>query len=185
MNTKFDTKKKVLLHVCCAVCSATTIKILYDKYEISFYWYNPNIYDIQEYKNRKNAAIKYSEELNIPFYEEKDFSYNYFNWKNESFEKCIFCYKLRIEKTAIFAKKNRFDFFSTSLLSSPHQKHDIVKQIAINFTYKYTVEFLYKDFRKYFYDAKNSLKKRGYYIQKYCGCNKSLKQVKSRQVEVA
>jgi len=137
---------------------------------------------MQEYKNRKNAAIKYAEELSIPFYEEKDFSYSYYDWKNKSSEKCNLCYKSRLEKTAMFAKENNFDFFSTSLLSSPYQKHNIVKQIAANLALKYTVNFLYKDFRTDFYEGKNSLKQKGYYMQKYCGCNKSYIEV-SRQMK--
>lgn len=187
MNIRFNVNKvnrKVLIHICCAPCSAAAIKTLCEECEnkISFYWYNPNIYDMQEYKNRKNAAIKYAEELNIPFYEEKDFYYDYYSWKDKSLEKCNLCYKLRLEETVIFAKKNNFDFFSTSLLSSPYQKHDIVKQIADNLTREYIVEFLYKDFRINFYEGKNSLRQKGYYMQKYCGCNKSYTEI-SKQIK--
>jgi predicted adenine nucleotide alpha hydrolase (AANH) superfamily ATPase len=169
-----NSKKKVLLHICCAPCSASATKILRREYSsVSFYWYNPNIYSVQEYENRKNAAIKYSQELSIPFYEEKNFSYNYHNWKSKSFEKCSLCYTMRLGKTAIFARQNKFNFFSTSLLSSPYQKHDLIKQIASSFAYDYKIEFLYRDFRPDFYSGKNSLRRKGYYIQKYCGCNKS------------
>jgi predicted adenine nucleotide alpha hydrolase (AANH) superfamily ATPase len=167
-------KKKVLLHICCALCSAAAVKILRDEYAISFYWYNPNIYDEQEYRNRKDAVTKYAKELNVLLYEEKDFLYNYNSWKNKSSEKCNLCYTLRLEKTATFAKQNKFDFFCTSLLSSPYQKQDLIKQIADNFADKYVIEFLSSDFRTGFYEGKNSLRQKGYYVQKYCGCNKSL-----------
>ncbi|MDR0820351.1 MAG: epoxyqueuosine reductase QueH [Endomicrobium sp.] len=167
-------KKKVLLHICCAPCSASAVKMLRDGYDIFFYWYNPNIYSEQEYKNRKESSVKYAEELNVLFYEERDFFYNYGSWKNKSSEKCNLCYILRLEKTAMFAQQNKFDFFSTSLLSSPYQKHDLIKQTADNFAYKYMIKFLYDDFRTCFYESKNSLRQKGYYMQKYCGCNKSL-----------
>ncbi|MDR3253370.1 MAG: epoxyqueuosine reductase QueH [Endomicrobium sp.] len=169
-------KRKVLLHICCAPCSASAVKTLCCEYDISFYWYNPNIYDTQEYENRKDAAIKYSKELNVSFYEEKDFVYDYDNWKSKSLEKCNLCYTLRLAKTTAFARQNQFDSFSTSLLSSPYQQHDLIKQIANNFADKYMLEFAYKDFRIDFYNAKNSLRQKGYYVQKYCGCNKSYKE---------
>ncbi|MDR3071570.1 MAG: epoxyqueuosine reductase QueH [Endomicrobium sp.] len=169
-------KKKILLHICCAMCSASAVKMLQDEYHVSFYWYNPNIYNTQEYINRKTAAIKYAKELNVLFYEEKDFSYNYGKWAEKSSENCDLCYTLRLEKTIMFAKQNRFDCFSTSLLSSPYQKHDLIKQISNDFTHKYAVEFLYKDYRTCFYDCKNYLRQNGYYMQKFCGCNKSYKE---------
>ncbi|MDR3256174.1 MAG: epoxyqueuosine reductase QueH [Endomicrobium sp.] len=166
--------KKVLLHICCAPCSASAVKMISNEYNISFYWYNPNIYDVQEYKNRKDAAIKYAKELNISFFDEKEFSYNYDDWKNKTSEMCNFCYMSRLEKIAVYAQQNKFDYFSTSLLSSPYQKHDLIKQIAGDLADKYKTAFLYIDFRTGFYEGKNSLRKKGYYMQKYCGCNKSL-----------
>lgn len=168
-----NSKKKVLLHICCAPCSACAVKMLRGDYDISFYWYNPNIYDRLEYKNRKDSAVNYAKELDIPFYEEKDFFYNYNNWKNNSLEQCSLCYTLRLEKTTVFAKQNNFDFFSTSLLSSPYQKHDLVKQIARYLADKHKINFLYCDFRPGFYENKNLLRQKGYYMQKYCACNKS------------
>jgi predicted adenine nucleotide alpha hydrolase (AANH) superfamily ATPase len=171
MNNCF--RKTVLLHICCAPCSVAAVKMLQLEYDISFYWYNPNIYDEIEYKNRKEASKKYSKELNIPFYEEKDFLYNYDNWKDKSFEKCNFCYILRLEKTVAFSKSGNFNFFSTSLLSSPYQKHDLIRQIAKDLSFKYKVNFLYRDYRNGFYEGKNLLKQKGYYMQKYCACSKS------------
>lgn len=171
-------KRKVLLHICCVPCSTSAVKTLCCEYNISFYWYNPNIYDTQEYNNRKDAAIKYSKELNVFFYEETAFVYNYDDWKNKTLEKCSLCYTLRLAKTAAFVMQNQFDSFSTSLLSSPYQQHDLIKQqIANNFAGRYMLEFVYKDFRIDFYDAKNSLKQKGYYIQKYCGCHKSYREI--------
>jgi predicted adenine nucleotide alpha hydrolase (AANH) superfamily ATPase len=166
-------KRQVLLHICCAPCSAAAVKMLSNCYDISFYWYNPNIYDELEYKKRKDSALNYAKELDIPFYEEKDFFYNYDNWKNSVLEQCNLCYALRLAKAALFAKQNNFDFFSTSLLSSPYQKHDAVKRIAYNLAARHKANFLYCDFRPGFYEGKNLLRQKGYYMQKYCACDKS------------
>ncbi|MDR1695030.1 MAG: epoxyqueuosine reductase QueH [Endomicrobium sp.] len=169
-------KKKLLLHICCAPCSASAVKMLKEEFDISFYWHNPNIYDKEEYIKRKEAAIRYASGLGVPFFEEKDFSYDYGGWKTRGSEQCGNCYRLRLDKAASFAKSNGFDFFSTSLLSSPYQKHDLIKQIAGELSEKHSAAFLYKDFRTEFYEGKNSLRQAGYYVQKYCGCAKSLEE---------
>jgi predicted adenine nucleotide alpha hydrolase (AANH) superfamily ATPase len=171
-----DTKKRTLVHICCAPCSASVVKVLQNIYDISFYWYNPNIYDEKEYKNRKESAVRYAKELEIQFHEDPKLIYNYEDWKDKSYEQCNLCYALRLERTAIFAKDNDFDFFTTSLLSSPHQKHDLIKKAAVNFASKYAVEFLYYDYRPGFYEGKNLLRRKGYYMQKYCACNRSYKE---------
>lgn len=169
-------KKKVLLHICCAPCSASAIKALKNDYEIAFYWYNPNIYDAQEYEKRKEAAKQYALSLGISFFEDESFVYDYGRWLAAGGQDCGFCYKSRLLKTAEFAKNNNFDFFTTSLLSSPYQKHDLVAATARECAAQCGAEFLYADFRPDFYEGKNSLRKDGYYIQKYCGCAKSYKE---------
>ena len=176
---------KLLLHICCAPCSASAVAALKDDFDISFYWHNPNIYDEEEYVKRKEAAVKYAAALGFKFFEEKDFSYDYSSWKSKSNELCSLCYEIRLEKAAIFAKNNGFDYFSTSLLSSPYQKHDLIKETAEKISTVPGVKFLYKDFRPGFYDGKNLLKRQGYYTQKYCACEKSLKgNYKLRRVDV-
>ncbi|MDR2772650.1 MAG: epoxyqueuosine reductase QueH [Elusimicrobiota bacterium] len=165
--------KKLLLHICCAPCSAAAIKSLRNEFEISFFWYNPNIYDLDEYNKRKESAIRYSQALKFEFFEEKDFQYDYQEWKSCSVEKCSNCYQIRLKKTFEFAKTKAFDFFSTSLLSSPYQKHELIKEICFKLSTNSPVKFLYRDFREFFYDGKNELRSQNYYIQKYCACQKS------------
>ncbi|MCL1901272.1 MAG: epoxyqueuosine reductase QueH [Endomicrobia bacterium] len=169
-------KKKVLLHICCAPCSASAVKMLREEYEISFYWHNPNIYDKEEHDKRRDAAKEYAESLNVNFFEEDSFVYDYDKWRAGAGENCGFCYDIRLSKAAEFAKNNGFDFFSTSLLSSPYQKHELIKQTGREHAKNNAVEFLYMDFRPAFYEGKNSLRREGYYIQKYCGCARSYKE---------
>lgn len=173
-------KKRLLLHVCCAPCSASAVKLLKDEYDISFYWYNPNIFDENEYLKRKESAIKYAKDLEVDFFEEK-LEYNYKDWKNESFEECKNCYEIRLNKLVNFAKENNFECFSTSLLSSPYQKHDLIKDIAKKSAKEKNIRFVYKDCRPEFYNGKNELRSKGYYIQKYCGCAKSYKERFSKE----
>lgn len=166
-------KKKLLLHICCAPCSASAVKMLREDFDISFYWYNPNICDKEEYDKRKESAQKYAEFLGIDFFEDKNFVYDYEKWLSDGGENCGICYKIRLEKTAEFAKKNNFEYFCTSLLSSPYQKHELVSETGKKSAVKNGVNFLYADFRPAFYEGKNLLRKENYYIQKYCGCDKS------------
>jgi len=177
--------KNLLLHICCAPCSASAIKYLQQElsfnildkqpFNLSFYWYNPNIWDFDEYNKRKEAAQKYAKECNIDFFEEKDFVYDYEIWKDKSAEHCENCYRLRLQKTSQFAKSNGFDSFSTSLLSSPYQKKALINQIGLELENIYGIKFINFDFQKFFYEGKNDLKRQGYYIQRYCACNKSFK----------
>lgn len=169
-------KEKILLHICCAPCSVSAVETLKKDFDISFYWYNPNIFDNEEYINRKDSAVKYAKSLGIDFFEEEDFTYDYNAWKSKSLEICENCYDIRLGKLVSFAKSKGFKFFSTSLLSSPYQKHDIIKGIAKKYADSNSINFVYHDFRDKFYEGKNSLRREGYYIQKYCGCNKSYKE---------
>ena len=169
-------KKKLLLHICCAPCSASAVKMLKDRFDMSFYWYNPNIYEEDEYLKRKQAAVEYARQLGIDFYEEQEYKYDYEEWLTEGFERCEFCYKVRLSKAASFASRNSFDCFSTSLLSSPYQKHELVKKTGMEEAALNKTDFLYEDFRPFFYEGKNALRNSGYYIQKYCGCARSYKE---------
>ncbi|MDR2708439.1 MAG: epoxyqueuosine reductase QueH [Elusimicrobiota bacterium] len=168
--------KNLLLHVCCAPCANSALKTLNNEFNISFYWHNPNIFNFEEYSNRKNAAINFAKENGFDFFEDETFVYDYEKWKAESHEVCLNCYEIRLNKLKAFACQKGFDYFSTSLLSSPYQKHDLIIEICKKLEKESSSKFLYRDFRKFFYEGKNALKAKGYYIQKYCACNKSYKE---------
>jgi predicted adenine nucleotide alpha hydrolase (AANH) superfamily ATPase len=133
---------------------------LIKQFDITFFWYNPNIAPDEEYKLRLDSAKKYAAELNIKFVEFSG------AWQTDK-KQCNYCYDKRIEKTASYAAENGFDYFSTSLLSSPYQNHQYVKDICYNKTGE---KFYYIDGRKNYYTGKNAAKSKGYYIQKYCAC---------------
>jgi predicted adenine nucleotide alpha hydrolase (AANH) superfamily ATPase len=177
--------KKLLLHICCAPCCSSALKGLKkelsaqmsqtEDFSISFYWHNPNIWDLAEYNKRKDSALLFAKSLNIDFIEEKDFVYDYEAWKLESAQICLNCYKIRLLKAILYTKNNNFDYFSTSLLASPYQNHQIIKETALQLSEIYGIDFFYADFREFFYEGKNELRKNKikYYFQKYCGCKKS------------
>ncbi|MEG2351563.1 MAG: epoxyqueuosine reductase QueH [Bacilli bacterium] len=84
--------------------------------------------------------------------------------------RCGFCYLMRLEKAAKYAKENGFDAFSTTLLISPYQNHELLKNTALIIEKKYGIKFLYRDFRPGFRQGQNKAREIGLYMQKYCGC---------------
>lgn len=177
--------EKVLLHTCCAPCSASTIPALtlLTDFKIVSFWYNPNIYPRREYLLRYNAWKKYMQIQGIKTIEEKaqwndDLQYDDL-WLKEAVKcengRCYYCYLKRLEKTVETAKKNNIKNFSTTLLASPYQQHDIIKFIASNLALKYGLNFVYVNPRKLYYNGVNTVKHMGLYSQRYCGCKLSMR----------
>ncbi|MFH1369239.1 MAG: epoxyqueuosine reductase QueH [Elusimicrobiota bacterium] len=165
---------KILIHHCCAPCSYGIVGALEKEYEIEGYWFNPNIHPEEEHAKRRDALRKYTESRGITLHEKKDFIYRQDEWvmnaPKEPTERCEYCYYLRLNDTAYAARKADIGVFTTSLLSSPYQKHELVKQAGKRVASAYGIEFLYRDFRQFYYEGKNSARQEGVHMQKYCGC---------------
>lgn len=142
---------KLLMHTCCAPCSVYCIDSLRDEgIEPTVYWYNPNIHPYQEYKTRRDTLKEYAKMIEVNAIFEEEYGLRTFckNVIGDLDNRCTnYCYKVRLEQTAKYAKENGFDTISTTLLVSPYQKHDVLKQQGINIAKKYGLEFLYRDFR--------------------------------------
>lgn len=142
---------KLLMHTCCAPCSVYCIEHLRNEgIEPNLYWYNPNIHPYTEYKARRDTLKQYAEQINIKaiFEEEyglKTFCQNVIGDLDNRCEK--YCYKVRLEQTAKYAKENGYDTITTTLLVSPYQKHETLKKQGEEIAKKYGLEFLYRDFR--------------------------------------
>ncbi len=164
---------KLLLHSCCAPCSIKCIDTLREEgIEPTLFWYNPNIHPFTEYRNRKNALIEWAKEENLEAIIKDEYGLRKFidNVYSNYGERCGYCYTIRISEVAKTAKENGFTHFSTTLLISPYQKHEMIKGVAENIAEKYGVEFLYRDFRPYFREGQKIAREKGIYMQKYCGC---------------
>jgi predicted adenine nucleotide alpha hydrolase (AANH) superfamily ATPase len=85
-------------------------------------------------------------------------------------ERCARCYRIRLEKTAARAAAGGYGAFSTTLLISPYQQHELVAETAEGEAKKYGVPFLYRDFRPRFREGQARARELGLYMQKYCGC---------------
>lgn len=142
---------KLLLHTCCAPCSVYCIDTLRKEgIEPTVYWFNPNIHPYMEYKARRDTLKQYTEMINVQAIFEENYGLRDFckNTINDLDNRCVkYCYRVRLEQTAKFAKENGYDTFSTTLLISPYQKHDELKALGEEIAKKYGLEFLYRDFR--------------------------------------
>lgn len=165
---------KLLLHTCCAPCSTYVIKKLRgDGYNnITSFWYNINIHPYMEYKQRLETLKEYTEKIDIPLIVEDNYGLKEFckNVIDNLDERCYFCYLSRLEHVAKYTKEKGYDAFSTTLLVSPYQRHELIKQIAEEVSNKYNIKFIYQDFREGFREGQSIAREEGLYTQKYCGC---------------
>jgi predicted adenine nucleotide alpha hydrolase (AANH) superfamily ATPase len=166
---------KLLLHICCGPCALAPIKALIEKKfeKIVGYYYNPNIHPPSEYKRRRDVVRDTEKKLGIeviyPPYRMEEYFRKVLS-KEDSPERCRNCWELRLSVTADYAKENGFDTFTTTLLISPYQNHELLKEIGENIARENGVKFYYQDFRKVFRESQEEAKKNELYRQKYCGC---------------
>jgi len=168
---------KILLHVCCGPCLIYPLKRLNDQgFKVKGFYYNPNIYPIDEYNRRKVAVIDLSKglqfEVTCPDYLPSEFS-QAIDTNVHAPGRCVSCWKLRLQKTALHAKENGFDAFSSTLLVSPYQNQELLKQLGNQVAKEAGIDFYYEDFRVGFRQAHEEARSKGVYCQKYCGCSYS------------
>ena len=166
--------KKVLMHTCCAPCSIYCIDSLRaEDIDPTIFWYNPNIHPYIEYKARRDCLRDYCEKIKIKniFIEEYGLDEFCKNVINDVPNRCVkYCYKKRLTQTVRYAARHGYDAFTTTLLVSPYQKHDELKQVCENLAQLSGVDFLYRDFRVGFREGQAKARELGMYMQKYCGC---------------
>jgi hypothetical protein len=158
--------------MCCAPCSVYPVSVLKgDNIEIYGLYFNPNIHPIDEFLRRKENVEIFSREKGIPVEYFEDFKQEVWEgFKGTNDERCNMCYSIRLDKAAHFAKIKGFDAFTTTLLVSPYQKHELIKELGEKYAHKYGVEFYYRDFRPGFRQGQQGAREMGLYRQKFCGC---------------
>ncbi len=184
-----STKKarpSVLLHSCCGPCSTAVIERLAADYQVTVYFYNPNITDRDEYLRRREAQQQcinaFNEDPTNPWhigfmegeYEREEFFVRCKGLEEqpEGGRRCEVCYKMRLEKTAQMAGLIGYDLFTTTLSVSPHKDYSVISHIGKSLAATYGVGFLDQDFKKKagFQRSVELSKKYNLYRQDYCGC---------------
>ena len=165
--------KKVLIHICCAHCAAYTVEYWRQQgYEAGGYWYNPNIHPFTEHQSRLESVRELAQRLDFPLIKEEGYDMpEYFRRVagNED-NRCRFCFDIRLTATAVAAKANGYDAFTSTLLISPHQEHELLREIGEKVAEDTGVAFLYADLRKRYSDSRHITKPMELYRQQYCGC---------------
>jgi len=188
-------KPSLLLHVCCAPCSSYVLEYLNEYFEITLYYYNPNISPESEYLFRLSELKRLTKEMPLSRavkilyepYGESEFLNISKGLENlpEGGARCKKCYRLRLEQTAKISKEKGFDFFTTTLSISPYKNANWLNEIGKELSEKYGIEYLFSDFKK-----KNGYKRSielsavyNLYRQDYCGCVYSKEQAQIRRLE--
>lgn len=176
---------KVMLHSCCAPCSSYVIEYLSQYFYLTIFYYNPNISPKEEYEKRKKEQIrlinsmptKYKVDIIDCDYDNDLYESSIKGLENEPERgrRCEVCFKLRLEKTAMIAKKKGYDYFGTTLTVSPYKNCSMINEIGLFISNKLDIKFLISDFKK-----RNGYKRSielsheyNLYRQNYCGCKYS------------
>lgn len=179
---------RLLLHSCCAPCSSYVLEYLSQYFEITVFYYNPNIYPPEEYEKRVQEQERFIRELPVShpisflggaydterFYEMA----KGLEREPEGGARCFGCYRLRLEEAAQAARQGGFDYFTTTLSISPLKNAEKLNQIGEEIGAHYGIPYLNSDFKK-----KNGYKRSvelsaqyGMYRQDYCGCVYSMQE---------
>lgn len=164
---------KILLHVCCAPCATYPVPWLREReFEIKAYFYNPNIHPYSEYLKRQGALKEYVAALDLPiiFDQAHDPAQHLRAVCFREEQRCQICYQMRLEQSARVARRGDFDCFSSTLLVSKWQKHDLIRELGEAAGARYGIPFFYHDFREGFAETGTRSRSMGLYRQQYCGC---------------
>ncbi len=178
-----NVNKKILLHACCAICSAHPIEMLKNSgYELIVYFYNPNIFPIEEYERRLEAqkilCAHEGVELIVGEYEPEVYFEHVRGFEDcpEKGARCELCFKLRLENTARKARALGIDTFTTSIVISPHKNYATLTKIGEEIAEARGLNYLAVDFKKKdgFLKTNKISRELGLYRQNYCGCKFSI-----------
>lgn len=175
-----NSRPRLLLHSCCAPCSSSCLELLQRHFDITVYYYNPNIDTAEEFEKRASDQRRLISEMGsgISFIEEKydttEFIESVYGYEDlpEGGERCKICIKIRMEKAASFAVGKGFNFFTTTLSVSPLKDAEFINQTGAELAKKYGVPFLFSDFKKRGGYIRGIELSREFklYRQNYCGC---------------
>lgn len=186
---QFESENRVptlLIHSCCAPCSSYVLEYLSQHFEITVFYYNPNIYPESEYTKRileqqkliRDMKFKHPVSFLAGKYDRERFYAMAAGMEDlrEGGARCMKCYELRLTEAARKAAAGNFDYFTTTLSISPMKNAQKLNEIGLRVGNEYGVAYLVSDFKK-----KNGYKRSielskeyGLYRQDYCGCEFSL-----------
>jgi len=164
---------KILLHICCAPCSIYPVRTLRsDGFDVMGFFYRHNIHPYTECLKRQETLQNYAEMIKLRVIYQNGYDMEGFirNVVFRETDRCLYCYHDRLRSAALIAKRGKFDYFSTTLLYSKFQKHEMIRDMGEAAGKAAGVPFFYQDFREGWKQAIKESKELGLYRQQYCGC---------------
>ncbi len=164
---------KILLHICCAPCTIYPVASLSDSgHQVRGFFFNPNIQPYQEFSRRVAALEDYAGKTGLPIIWDRSYDLEDFLRRivYRERERCRFCYHLRLTAAARVARGGKFEAFTSTLLYSKFQKHDLIRELGQQVGQEVGVPFYYEDFRPGWATGVAQSKQMGLYRQQYCGC---------------
>lgn len=164
---------KLLLHICCAPCAIYPVKMIRsEKIFLMGFFYKSNIHPYQECLKREATLKSYAARIDLQVIYQKKYDLVNFiqNVVYREANRCIYCYYDRLKTTALMAKRGKFDAFSTTLLYSKFQNHELITKTGENIAETTGVPFFYHDFRQGWQEGIKQSKSLNLYRQQYCGC---------------
>ena len=190
-------RPRLLLHACCGPCSSYCMEYLERYFDLTVFFYNPNIDDTKEYRHRVEEAKRLIEEMNFKSevkFIEGDYDPSIFHNKIKGYEnekeggkRCDICFELRLHEAAKAASDYGFDYFTTSLTISPMKNANKLCEIGEEVAKEYNVRYLPSDFKKKngYKRSVDLSKEHNLYRQDYCGCSfskrESIERAKERE----
>lgn len=173
MDKSDISRKRILMHICCAPCSIYTLKTLREEgADVLGYFFNPNIHPYTEFRKRLSTLEDYGNYAQLPLIIDGAYDLNTFlkGALDYGKDRCLFCYRLRLEKAFRKGIEEKVDAVTTTLLYSKYQRHDDIRKTGEELSAVYGIPFLYRDFRKGWKEGIKTSKALNMYRQQYCGC---------------
>ena len=164
---------KILLHICCGPCSIAPIQQLREQgHQLQGYYFNPNIHPYKEFRRRLETLQEYATSIDLPLLVDDRYLLEDFLQRamQPGCDRCENCYEMRFFEAALQAKSLQCEAFSTTLLVSPYQKHDLIRQTGERIGTAIGIPFFYEDFRPGWQAGVAISRQREMYRQPYCGC---------------
>ncbi len=164
---------KVLMHACCAPCSIYPLRIMRDEgLTVMGYFYRHNIHPYTECLRRQETLEAFADQQQLKLIVQEGYDLEGFlrNVVHREKDRCRHCYFDRLRSAARVARKGKFDAFTSTLLYSKFQKHDVIREIGAAVGEETGVPFYYQDFRTGWQEGVTVSKREGLYRRPYCGC---------------
>ncbi|PMP97424.1 MAG: hypothetical protein C0169_03075 [Thermodesulfobacterium geofontis] len=166
----------IILHICCGPCSIYLVRCFKERgIDFRGYFYNPNIHPYREFRQRIKALEEVQKVFNFEVVWDKEYGLRKFIketfmlWDKPG-KRCERCYVMRLTATVKKALELKAEAFTTTMLYSIYQNHELIKEIAEDLSYRYKIPFFYEDFRKGYKEGQDIAKSLNIYRQGYCGC---------------